>query len=123
MQSTKKKIPNGQRGADSEGPTARGRQREADSRGPAQYGPLASNCARPAAALHEFASVGAAARARMGRIPARQGEAAGRPQEARQSHAPRLSAPLRLSARARRWCRRPGLRLSFFQPEVRTNCF
>ena len=39
------------------GPTARGRQRGADSGGPAQYGLLASNCARPqAAALRDMLS-------------------------------------------------------------------
>ena len=37
MQEQQEKIPNGQRGADSAGPTARGRQRGADSGGPAQY--------------------------------------------------------------------------------------
>ena len=33
------------------GRTARGRQREADSGGPAQYGPVASSCARPSRPL------------------------------------------------------------------------
>ena len=41
LQEQQEKIPNGQRGADSAGPTARGRQRGADSGGPAQYGLLA----------------------------------------------------------------------------------
>ena len=40
MQEQQEKIPNGQRGADSEGP--------------AQYGQLAISCARPAAALRDI---------------------------------------------------------------------